>query len=80
MYAPNIVIGAEGKPVAVLVDIGTWQSIMDRLEDQEDHAILSDLQSDLTSLGAGTQPEGWLSWETFEEALDALESADDVPA
>jgi hypothetical protein len=35
----QFVIGAEGRPTAVLIDIATWGRVLEALEDAEDLAI-----------------------------------------
>lgn len=60
-----------------MIDIATWESILDRLEDQEDFAILQSMRPNLERLAAGERPEGWLSWEKVEKELDELPPDDD---
>ncbi len=80
IQTPTWLVGSNGKPVAIMVDIATWQSILERLEDQEDIALLQAIQPDLERLAAGESPDGWLAWDAFEEELDALESTGALPA
>lgn len=62
------------------IDLTTWQAILDRLEDQEDFEILRSYQAELAAIGRGEQPKGWKSWDEFEQELDALELAGELPA
>lgn len=77
--APGYVIGMDGEPMAVLVDIATWQAIIRRLEDMEDVEVLREMAGDLAMLAEGRRPAGWKSWEEFEAELDALEDSGEVP-
>lgn len=77
---PSFVVGHDGKPTAVQIDLTTWEAILDRLEDQEDFEILRFYQADLEAFDRGERPEGWKSWEEFEQELDALELAGELPA
>ncbi len=80
IQTPTWLVGSDGQPVAVMIDVATWQTIVERLEDQEDFVLIQSLQSDLKRLAAGETPDGWMDWEEFEKELDALESADALPA
>ena len=80
LQASNYVIGGNGKPIAVMVDLATWQAILDRLEDQEDFDILRASQPALTALAHGERPAGWISWDEFDQELDDLEMAGELPA
>jgi len=75
LYRPSYVIGADGEPTAVLVDIATWQALIRRLEEMEDAEILRESAEDLARLARGQRPAGWKSWEEFEAELDAMEDA-----
>ncbi|MBI3960492.1 MAG: hypothetical protein HY328_16905 [Chloroflexi bacterium] len=79
LQTPSYVVNQNGKQIAVLVDLATWQSILDRLEDQEDFDILRANQAALTALAQGKRPAGWKSWDEFERELDALEMAGELP-
>lgn len=77
--APSYVIGTDGEPTAVLVDIATWQALIRRLEDVEDMEVLRETAEDLAMLAKGRRPVGWKSWEEFEAELDAMEDLGEVP-
>jgi hypothetical protein len=77
---PSYVVGANGQPTAVLLDIATWRAIIKHLEDLEDNDILQVVAADLESLAQGQRPTGWKSWNEFEAELDALEAAGELPA
>lgn len=81
IYRPGYVIGMDGEPMAVLVDIATWRALIRRLEDAEDMEALRNIVEDLRALAEGVRPTGWKSWEEFElelEALDATEEPGEV--
>jgi hypothetical protein len=67
---PSYVMNAKGEPEAVLIDIATWQFILERLQDVVDNQILNEAKSDLKMLAGGSRPVGWKSWEEFEKELD----------
>jgi hypothetical protein len=60
----------DGQPEAVLIDIATWQLILERLQDITDNQILSEISADLKALAGGNRPAGWKNWEEFEKELD----------
>jgi len=76
---PSYVIGADGRPTAVLVDLDSWRTILSRLEDVEDETLLKAAASDLAALARGDRPAGWMTWEAFEAELEAAETAGDLP-
>ena len=76
---PSYVMNADGQPEAVLIDIATWQLILERLQDIADNQILSEVSADLKTLASGNRPTGWKSWEEFEKELDAQEAAGELP-
>lgn len=78
-HRPSYVMDADGRPEAVLIDIGTWKMILERLEDVADIKILRHAATDLEMLSKGVKPSGWQSWEEFEAELDALEAAGELP-
>ncbi|HEY4691038.1 MAG TPA: hypothetical protein VIK33_17135 [Anaerolineae bacterium] len=78
--SPSYVVGPDGQPAAVLVDLATWKSIVERLEDQEDSDILRQAAADLEVLARGERPNGWKAWEEFEAELSEWEEAGEVPA
>ena len=66
----EVVVDQQGKPAAVQLDIKTWESLLDWLEDVEDRALL---QEKLPRLHMGPEKAGALRWkdvraEWLEEA------------
>ena len=78
LRSPSYVVGPDGEPTAVLVDLATWRAIIGRLEDQEDLELLRASAADLEMLAGGEHPSGWKTWEEFEAELDALEQAGEL--
>ena len=72
----QFVIGAEGKPTAVLVDIAFWEHILDALEDAEDTALARETLALLDSVGGNPEKAGLIEWQT---ARAKLEQMDDSP-
>jgi hypothetical protein len=66
--------------MAVLVDIVTWRSILEQLENVEDNQVLRAAAEDLRALTRGERPAGWKSWAEFEAELDTLEATGALPA
>jgi hypothetical protein len=56
----QFVIGQDGKPSAVQLDIETWESLLDWLEDNEDRQLAKAI---LPKLRHGPEKAGALSWK-----------------
>jgi hypothetical protein len=80
LAAPSFVVGADGRPTAVVIDLVTWQAIVAYLEDEQDGEIMHEAAEDMVSLARGEHPAGWKTWGAFEAELDALEQADELPS
>ncbi len=78
LTAPSFVVGADGRPTAVVIDLATWRAIVAYLEDEQDSEIMREAAEGLASLGRGEHPDGWKTWGDFEAELDALEQADEL--
>ena len=61
--AVRFVMGQEGRETAVLLEIDSWQALLDWLEDLEDRALV---QSILPRLQRGPERAGTLRWEEIE--------------
>jgi hypothetical protein len=70
----QFVIGAGGKPTGVLLDIATWERIIQALEDVEDLNIAKQALADLDAAGGDLQKAGYISWEQARAELEADES------
>jgi len=80
LRAPNYIVGPHGEPVAVVIDIELWRSILKRLEDSEDIDALRNATADIEALIQGKKPDGWKTLDEFEAELNALEAAGVLPA
>jgi hypothetical protein len=70
------VIGAEGKPTAVLVDIAAWEQILNALEDAEDVSFARDALAALDAVGGDLQKAGFISWEKARAELENMDGAE----
>ena len=57
------VIGSKGKPTGVLVDLKTWESIIDALEEADDVSIAREALEKLDAAGGNPEKAGFISWE-----------------
>jgi hypothetical protein len=78
MRTQNIqfVVGAEGKPTAVLVDIATWEHILDALEDAEDIPLVREALAALDAVGGDPHKAGFISWDEARAELGNLDDAE----
>ena len=56
----EFIVGRDGKPRAVVLDIAAWRALIDWLEDVEDWSIV---QAALPRLRMGPEKAGLLRWE-----------------
>jgi hypothetical protein len=70
----QFVIGAEGKPTAVLIDIATWDRLMQALEDAEDLAIAKQALADLAAAGGDPAKAGYLVWDQIRADLETADA------
>jgi hypothetical protein len=71
----RFLVGSDGRPTAVQVDMGLWQQIVDALEDAEDIALARAALDELAAAGGDPQKAGWVDLEDVIpswEADDAL--------
>ena len=69
----QFVIGAEGKPTAVLVDIAFWEHILDILEDAEDAALVKETLTLINTAGGNPASAGFIDWQTAREKLEQMD-------
>jgi hypothetical protein len=64
----RFVVDLEGRPSAAVVDMPTWEALLDVLEEVEDLELVRE------RLSAWRSKEGWTAWELFDAELadDAL--------
>lgn len=67
----QFVVGSEGKPTAVLLDIATWERIIEALEDAEDLAIARQALAELSAAGGDLAKAGFRPWEQVRAELIA---------
>jgi hypothetical protein len=72
----QFVIGAEGKPTAVLVDISMWEHILDALEDAEDAVLVKEALAVLDATGGDLEKAGYISWEKAKVELERMDDAE----
>lgn len=68
----RFVIAPGGKPTAVLLDIATWERIVQALEDAEDLAIVQQALVDLDAAGGDPEKAGFIPWRQVRAELEAL--------
>jgi hypothetical protein len=69
----RFLVGSDGRPTAVQVDMGLWQQIVDALEDAEDVALARAALDELAA--AGGDPEK-ASWVDLEDVIPSWEADD----
>jgi hypothetical protein len=69
----RFVVGSEGKPTAVLVDIATWEHIIQTLEDAEDVELVKKTLALLDAAGGDFEKAGFMRWESVREELGSLD-------
>ena len=65
----QFVVGSEGKLTAVLLDIATWERIVEALEDAEDLAIARQVLAELNAAGGDLEKAGFRPWEQARAQL-----------
>ena len=71
----RFVVGEQGKPTAVLVDIATWERILEALEDAEDVHLAHQALAAIDAAGGDLQKAGLISWEQARLALEQMDNA-----
>lgn len=71
----RFVVGADGQPSAVQVDIGLWQRIIEALEDAEDIEIAREALVELDAAGGEAAKAGWIN---LEDVIDEWQRDDAV--
>jgi hypothetical protein len=65
----QFVIGREGKPTGVLLDIATWLRILEALEDAEDIIATKQVLATLDQAGGDPFKAGFLDWDEIRHEL-----------
>ncbi len=71
----HFVVGAQGKPTAVLVDISTWEQIMQALEDAEDINLARQALAVIEAAGGNLDQAGMISWKKARKELEQMDDA-----
>jgi hypothetical protein len=72
----HFVVGLEGKPTAVLVDIDLWDRIVRALEDAEDIALAKQALAALDAAGGDPIKAGFISWSEAKIELDQMNDSE----
>ena len=66
----RFVVGNEGKPTAVLVDIALWERILDALKDAEDIILVKETLASIDAVGGNLEKAGFISWKSARAELE----------
>ncbi len=69
LRSAHFVVDQEGKPMAVMLDIGAWEALLAALGDIEDVQLARERLKNWRS------KQGWTRWEDFEAELDAVRTS-----
>ena len=67
----QFVVDKQGQPSAVQMDIDTWESLLDWIEDIEDRTVVKEA---LPRLRGGPEKAGALKWDDVKAEWDTQES------
>ncbi len=67
LQSVRFVVGRNGRPTAVQMDIETWRALLAWLEEQEDRAVV---RAAIAHLRSGPQGAGVLRWEDVRDEWD----------
>jgi hypothetical protein len=71
LKAVQFVVGQDGQPSAVQIDIATWESLLDWFEDTEDRALVKQV---LPKLRGQPAHAGALRWDDVKSEWDDLQA------
>ncbi|NJO41159.1 MAG: hypothetical protein HC769_02960 [Cyanobacteria bacterium CRU_2_1] len=66
----QFVIDSQGNRTGALLNMATWEALLDWLEAQEDQEILEQSLEELTQAGGRPEQAGWLDWQTARSHWD----------
>jgi PHD/YefM family antitoxin component YafN of YafNO toxin-antitoxin module len=69
----QFVVGNEGKPTAVLIDIALWERILDALEDAEDIVLVRETLASIDAVDGDLEKAGFVSWKSARAELERLD-------
>jgi hypothetical protein len=67
----RFVVGADGQPAAVQINMNLWKQIVAALEDAEDVALAQAALAELKAAGGDPERAGWLRLEDVEREWTA---------
>jgi PHD/YefM family antitoxin component YafN of YafNO toxin-antitoxin module len=68
----QIVIGKKGKPTGVLIDMATWEQIIEALEEAEVIEIARKALAELDKVGGDLEKAGYIPWSKARSELEKL--------
>ncbi len=71
----RFVIGPQGKPTAVLVDITIWEHILNALEYAEDIRLARQTIHEIDNAGGNLDKAGLILWEQARKELEQMDDA-----
>ncbi|RME43240.1 MAG: hypothetical protein D6796_13395 [Caldilineae bacterium] len=69
LKSAQFVVDNRGRQTAVLLDIQSWQALLDWIEDVADIKIATQSVAELEAAGGRPQQAGWLDWDKIGEEL-----------
>jgi hypothetical protein len=69
--AVRFVVGSDGEPEAVQIDMEVWREIVAALEDAEDIAVARAALAELEAAGGSPEKAGWLHLDELQEAWES---------
>ncbi len=73
LQSVRFVIGPSGKPTDAVLDIETWDTLVDWLEDIEDARTVREAMRRLEAAAGDPRRAGLIPWSEAEAELDALD-------
>ena len=64
--AVRFVVGVDGRPMAVQLDMAMWRQVVAALEDAEDTNLARAVLAELQAAGGDPEKAGWLRLEDLE--------------
>jgi len=77
LKSAQFVVDNRGRQTAVLLDIQSWQALLDWIEDMTDIKVATQSLMELEAADGRPQQAGWLDWDEIgEEWSDEEETAE----
>ncbi len=70
-------LGPAGKPTGVLIDIRTWEQILDALEDAKDIALAREALAALDAVSGDLRQAGYIPWDQARAELEQMDVAEE---